>query len=393
LRRKPLDVAVLAPLPSPYYIPAWNELSRRVGGNCAVCFLSLTNSLRRWRLPEEQMEFDWRALSQANSHGFIVQLRAASVWTGFLLSRRPRAVICSGYDSLAAWTALAWCKLFRRRLVLWCESNARDVRSKSRVRTLLKRIFVSRCDAVAALGRAASAYAKQLGAREEGIFLAPFGGDNRHFAREAQKVDAAAEKGRRGWPPRLILFAGRLLKGKGVFVLLEAFRRIGRDHPDVGLLFAGHGSEEAEMQEFCRDAGLDRVYFVGAQQYEDMPYFYALADLLVLPTFSDPYGYVVVEALACGVPAIVSNVAGVCDDFISDGETGFAVPRGDTAELARRIAQVLDDQELRARMSANCRHIVEGYSPEACAEGLLAASTGRAPTGWAGFGTDGTGSP
>jgi D-inositol-3-phosphate glycosyltransferase len=141
------------------------------------------------------------------------------------------------------------------------------------------------------------------------------------------------------------------------------------------------------MEGFCRQACLDRVYFAGAQQYDDMPFFYALADLLVLPTYSDPYGYVVVEAFACGVPAIVSRVAGVCDDFIVDGETGFAIPPGDAEELAQRISKLLEDDILRARMSANCRRMAETYSPEACAEGLQAAGTGIAPAADVRFGT------
>jgi glycosyltransferase involved in cell wall biosynthesis len=191
-------------------------------------------------------------------------------------------------------------------------------------------------------------------------------------------VDPAAEKKSRGWPQRLILFAGRLVGEKGVFVLLDAYRQLSQSLDDVGLLFVGDGPAHREMVAFCREASLPAVFFGGEQDYDRMPLFYALAEVLVLPTFSDAYGYVVVEAFACGVPAIVSNVAGVCDDFIRDGETGFAVEPGDAAELARRIRQVLQEDGLRARMSANCRRMVEGYSPEACAEALLAAVS-RAP--------------
>jgi glycosyltransferase involved in cell wall biosynthesis len=107
-----------------------------------------------------------------------------------------------------------------------------------------------------------------------------------------------------------------------------------------------------------------------------MPYFYALADVLVLPTFSDTWGLVVNEAFACGVPAVVSRVAGACDDLIIDGETGFAVTPGDPAELADRILQISKDPDLRLRMSANCRALVRKYSPDACAAGLLSCIGG-----------------
>jgi glycosyltransferase involved in cell wall biosynthesis len=216
-----------------------------------------------------------------------------------------------------------------------------------------------------------------LGAREGQIFLAPISTDNEFFAREAGKVDREQEKRRLGYPRRLVLYSGRLVREKGVFVLLEAFRKVVSELPDAGLLIVGHGPEQSRMEVFCRQASLNQVYFLGARQYRAMPYVYALADVLVLPTFSDPWGLVVNEAFACGVPAVVSNVAGACDDLIIEGETGFAVKPGDPAELAGRILRLLSDAELRLRMGANCRVLIRKYSPEACAEGLLAAAGGN----------------
>jgi len=393
MKQTDCEVAVLAPLPAPYTTSVWNQLARLMDGRLEVCFLSLTNSLRRWRLQEKEMGFAWRILGRDRTEGLLSQLKAAGALLRFLMERRPTTLICGGYDSPAAWVGLLWCRLLRSRLVLACDSNARDCRKGGALRNRAKRFFVAHSDAVAVPGRAAFQYARELGASEGRIFTVPFGLDTRLFACGAQGMDPAAEKRSQGWPPRLILFAGRLVEEKGVFVLLEAYRQVSRNLPGVGLLFVGEGPARPEMAEYCREASLPGVFFGGAQDYKDMPYFYALADILVLPTFSDAYGYVVIEAFACGVPAIVSTVAGVCDDFLRDGETGFAVTPGDAAALARRITEVLGDDVLRARMSANCRRIVEGYSPEACAEGLLAAASGGTSARSVGLGTVATGSP
>jgi glycosyltransferase involved in cell wall biosynthesis len=200
--------------------------------------------------------------------------------------------------------------------------------------------------------------------------------DNEYFAREASKVRREEEKRRLGYPSHLILYSGRLHEKKGVFVLLQAFGGIFKELPDVGLLVVGHGPEQKSMEDSCRRANLKQVYFLGARQYQEMPYFYALADVLALPTFSDTWGMVVNEAFACGVPAVVSDVAGACDDLIVDGETGFAVKPGDPVELADRILQILKDPALRLRMGANCRSLIQKYSPQACAQGLLDAAQG-----------------
>jgi len=367
-------IALVANIPTPYSIAAWNHLARLTEDTLAVRFMAPSNGRRTWRVPMDEMEFDWQFLSHSNSGGLVAGITAGLRLLVFLMRRRPRAVICAGYDTFAAWVSLAWCRLFRRRLVLCLDSNARDRRPRSMVRAWLKRVFVSNAGAIAALGKAASQYARQLGAREEQIVVVPFGGDTKFFARESGKVDAAHEKQFLSWPPRLILYAGRLVPEKGVFVLLEAFRSISARHPETGLIFVGHGPAQKDMKEFCRRCALERVYFLEPQEYKRMPYFYALADLLVLPTLSDPYGYVVIEAFACGVPAIVSRVAGVCDDVIFEGETGFTVSPGKARELVEKICYLLDDHALRTRMRANCRRVARGYSPETCAEGLFATA-------------------
>ena len=368
----------LTNIPAPYRIPTFNWLAQHSGGRLRVAFIAPGDPRRNWDQNFEGTDFELTFLSRSPNGIGLLASAAAAVRAVVLLRRsNPAGVICGGYDSLAAWASFLWCKAKRRRFVLWVESNARDQRVPSRLKNVLKRLMVSRADAIGASGTASAAYMQQLGAKKDRVYLAPFSGDNGFFARESAQVDAAREKAERGWPERLVMYSGRLVVEKGVFVLLEAFRRISQRLPNTGLLMVGHGPELENMQEFCRRHDLNRVYFAGPQPYENMPFFYALADLLVLPTFSDPWGFVVNEAFACGVPAIVSRVAGACDDLIVEGETGYGLEPGNTEELASKMLRLLEDPELRARMSANCRERVKPYSARTCAEGLLAAVKGE----------------
>jgi glycosyltransferase involved in cell wall biosynthesis len=368
-------VAVLTAGPAPYYMAALSRLSRLTGDRLAVRYVASSNSKRHWRLPVEDMAFDWDFLGRGVLGTTFSGLGAGAAMLLFLFRRRPSVVISASYDDFAAWVSLVWCSLSGRRLVLWTESNARDVRRSSRIRTWLKRLFVSRSDAVAALGKAAAAYARQLGMPDDRIFIAPFGGDGDSFAREAGAIDRGREKALRGYPSRLILYAGRLVREKGVFVMLEAFRLLVSEFADVGLLFVGDGPARADIEESCRSGPFERVFFAGQQPYERMPYFYALADMLVLPTFSDPYGYVVVEAFACGVPAVVSRVAGVVDDLLVERETGYTVDPGDPVGLAGKIRNLLTDAALLSQMRDACRLQVQPYGVEPCAQALFAAAT------------------
>lgn len=376
---KPGGILVFTNIPAPYRIPTFNALAKMAGADFRVIFAAPGEARRTWKLDSGGMSFAWELLSTRIAKRSPAEALACAValWS-ILQRRRPDAVICGGYSSLAAWAAFWWCKAHRRRFVLWLESNGRGVASRPlrRATTWIKRLMISRADAVAAAGRASSEYVRSLGARDERIFIAPFGGDYAAFAHEADKIDAAREKKARGFPPRLALYAGRLVREKGVFVLLEAFRKVATEIPDAGLLVTGHGPAEYEMREMCTRKNIKRVFFEGAQEYAGMPYYYALADILVLPTFREAWGFVVNEAFACAVPAIISRIAGACDDLIVEGETGFGIGCGDVAGLAEAISKVLRDGALRARMSANCRQKIRSYPAEACAAGLMRAASG-----------------
>ena len=78
-------------------------------------------------MPTDRMNFSWQLLAHSSSR-FGVEAKSAGRLLAHLFRSRPRAILCGGYDSLAAWVCFFWCKLFRRRFVLWLESTARDVR-------------------------------------------------------------------------------------------------------------------------------------------------------------------------------------------------------------------------------------------------------------------------
>jgi glycosyltransferase involved in cell wall biosynthesis len=116
------------------------------------------------------------------------------------------------------------------------------------------------------------------------------------------------------------------------------------------------------------------VRFPGFAQREDLAGLYALAEALVLPTHSDTWGLVVNEAMACGLPIIVSSVAGCSVDLVEDGWNGYVVPPQDSEKLREAIDSLLRRAELKQQMSARSLERIRNYSPEACADGLAAAA-------------------
>jgi D-inositol-3-phosphate glycosyltransferase len=164
------------------------------------------------------------------------------------------------------------------------------------------------------------------------------------------KVDARRKI---GFPDqRLLLFVGRLERLKGVETILRALALAAdRRHQDVRLLVLGEDSRDAEqsekdrLRELAAELGIaDRVDFLGSVAHHELPYFYAAAEACLMPSYSESFGLVGLEAQACGCAVIASNVAGLAS-VVREGVTGYLVDGHEPAEWADRILRLLNDPE------------------------------------------------
>jgi D-inositol-3-phosphate glycosyltransferase len=156
-----------------------------------------------------------------------------------------------------------------------------------------------------------------------------------------------------GFPnQRLLLFVGRLERLKGVETILRALAMAAdRSHQDVRLLVLGEDSRDAEQSEKSRlrelavELGIaDRVDFLGSVAHHELPYFYAAAEACLMPSYTESFGLVGLEAQACGCAVIASNVAGLAS-VVRHGVTGYLVDGHGPAEWADPILRLLDDPE------------------------------------------------
>ncbi|MBE0688786.1 MAG: glycosyltransferase, partial [Anaerolineae bacterium] len=171
---------------------------------------------------------------------------------------------------------------------------------------------------------------------------------------------------------RDILYAGVLVSGKGVHVLVDAFARVAEQIPECKLYLVGKAenlSYTRQLQAQVEQLGLSpRVIFTGVVSQQELASYMGRARVLVLPSFSEGLGRVLVEAMLCGTPAIGSGVGGI-PDVVQDGVNGYLVPPGDVDALANRLVEVLNDPEIEA-MGVRARAFAEAFfSPEAYVEG------------------------
>ncbi len=371
-------LVLLTEIISPYRIPVFNVLARRAELDLHVIFLAETDeTLRQWRVYKNEICFSHQVLPswrcRAGKSSFLIN---RGLWSAFN-QVSPQVVICGGYNYAASWEALLWARRHQVEFVLWSESNGRDARRGRAWVERLKAYFLRHCDRFVVPGKASFDYLRSLGSPAASILTAPNAVDNRFFAIRAGATRAQATEFREKLklPLRFILFVGRLVPEKGIFDLLEAYAKLENGlRSEVGLVFAGDGVCREELARQAKHIGPGAVCFPGFAQREDLAGLYALAETLVLPTHSDTWGLVVNEAMACGLPIIVSSVAGCSADLVEDGWNGYVVPPRDPEKLGAAIDSLLRQPELKQRMAARCSERIRNYSPEACADGLAAAA-------------------
>lgn len=162
----------------------------------------------------------------------------------------------------------------------------------------------------------------------------------------------------------IILFAGWLSFHKGPGVLLQSLPEIIKEIPETLVVFLGTGGLRKKLEEMANKLSIEKhVRFAGyiKDRYEKALFFHS-ADIFVLPsTLTESFGIVSLEAMACGLPVVASNIGGI-PDVVKDGENGLLVPPQDPEALAEAIIRILKDRALSNRMSRNGMGKVNDYS-------------------------------
>jgi len=164
----------------------------------------------------------------------------------------------------------------------------------------------------------------------------------------------------------ILLYLGQLSERKNVQFLLEVLKEI--SSPKVKLLIAGRGPEEKRLKAKARSLGLGKkVIFAGLIPEKEKADFYNLGDVFLLPSQKEGFGMTVVEAAACGLPAIVSDNSSL-KEVIEDGKTGFLAETNNLEDWKSKINKLLGDKELREKMGRQARKFSQKFSWQKAAE-------------------------
>jgi len=250
--------------------------------------------------------------------------------------------------------------------------------SRSWVKESLKSWILRRCGAALVGGRRQAEYLVSLDFPADRIFLGYDAVDNDYFARESASArsDTAGLRQNLGLPDHYFFCCTRFLSRKNVDGLLRGYGKYRESYASEpwGLVISGSGEQADELRALESDLRLAGVQWPGFVQYDELPRYYGLAGGFIHPAKSEPWGLVVNEAAASGLPLLVGSTVGAAYELVRDGDNGFLFDACDPESICRAMLQLSDLPEAeRECMGQRSREIVSEWSPLRFGEGLSEA--------------------
>ena len=370
-----MQLLVIFPNFGPYHLArlrgaaAMPEWTRCVGLEIAA-----QEALYPWQTARENLGFKLETLLD----GTLEEIPAQEIkrrLLAYLDELRPDVVAICGYERAEMRAALSWCNKNQKIAVLMSDSKRDDAPRKA-WKEAIKKQLVRRFDAGLVAGAAHRSYLISLGIPDNRIFDGYDVVDNAAFA-------ALADKWR--GEPRLIekpyfLAVNRFVARKNLARVIEAWSGYrARAARDFGvqiawdLVLCGAGEEEENLRELARQTGLNGVHFTGFVQQEEVARWMAGAGAFVHAALQDQWGLVVNEAMACGLPILLSRACGCAPELLEENRNGWTFDPTSADELSERMNYLAHEisEEQRAQLGAASREIIAQWPPERFGAGLL----------------------
>ena len=320
------------------------------------------------------------SLTSPISHGIFSRLRKGQF----------DALWCHGYSSVNTLQGMLAARLLGIPVLLRAESTLID-RPRSAAKRFAKRLFFlglrQFVDGLLPIGTLNAEYWKHHLGPNVPQFLMPYAVDNDYFQRRSAEASASRsalreELGLDASRP-VILFASKFISRKRAIDLVEAYLKLSPgpgQEPHPYLVMIGDGEEGPALRERAANSGFSSIRFLGFRNQSELPRFFDLCDVFVLPSVDEPWGLIVNEAMNATRPVIVSDEVGCQRDLVSNGVQGIVFQARDIAGLADALRKMFAEPDTAATMGANALKRMQNWSFEDDVRGLreaLAHVTGK----------------
>jgi glycosyltransferase involved in cell wall biosynthesis len=288
------------------------------------------------------------------------------------------AFIVSGWNLKSYWQAIRACR--RRSVPVLVRGDSQLMTGRSLMKRCAKIVVYRRIlrqfDGFLFVGKRNLEYLQHYGAPNDRLFFVPHFVDNERFRAEAGKALAYRDQQREVWGvtphTTVALFVGKMMENKRPHDLLRALARLRASPTKVAAVFVGSGELEPSLWAEAHNLQV-AAHFEGFRNQSELAHYYVASDVLVLPSDAETWGLVVNEAMACGIPAIVSDAVGCVPDLIENGRTGYTFRVGDVDALADTLVMLANSSRSGFNFRPHLRQKLETFSIETATRGTIEA--------------------
>jgi glycosyltransferase involved in cell wall biosynthesis/GT2 family glycosyltransferase len=373
--QRPVRVTVVSPEPTPYRSPLFDRIAARPEVELTVIYAGETVAGRTWQVEPRHPSIVLDGVRvpgvrRALRHDYPVTpdvLRA-------LRDADPDVVVAHGWSTFASQAAIVWSRRHGIPYVLLVSSH--DAVDRARWRQAVRRPIVPPVVRGAWGGLALGTLSRESlvahGLPPSRVRLFANTIDVGAVGEQAARLAATRPALREALGLRAddvaVLSAGRLAPEKAHDTLIHAVAAV--EEAALSLVIAGEGPERAVLERLAGELGV-RLTLTGDLPWERLLEAYVAADVFALLSTWEPWGVVVNEAAACGLPLVLSDGVGAAPDLLRDGENGTLVPAGDVTATAAALRRLAADPALRETQGARSRELVAGWGYEPSVESFV----------------------
>jgi glycosyltransferase involved in cell wall biosynthesis len=346
----------------PYHL-AWFDRFVEVYPRSLVVAIPRSSPCRPWNSDIGKLTGHLHSIG--NGDASLTKKQKVAEILSLLRRYEPEATVSTGYNDPALWAASRWAKRHKVARILTADTWQGDHARFWLKEMIKKHLFVRPMfDAAFVPGMRGLDYLHSLGLPTEAIWRGLLVVDNEHFSRGASKArqDPAKHRSKFGLPDKYFLTTGRLSSEKNLGLLIRAFASYRARGGSWHLVIVGTGPQMGELTQLAAALAGDTVRFAGWQQYEELPVFYGLAGCFILGSLAEAWGLVVNEAMASGLPLLVSRKCGCQPELCHRSINGFDFDPANEEELAELMLRMSSGTLDLMVMGAASRNLISQYS-------------------------------
>ncbi|MBN1870869.1 MAG: glycosyltransferase family 4 protein [Candidatus Omnitrophica bacterium] len=368
-QKQPLRVLVLHNTLSPYRIVLFKALAESEKYIFKFLFYVKQHNDHKWEFPEN-LGFDYSIMDTFDIKtpgGTLYFIKDLSLFRGTY-----DLVVISDHINIPETLLQIYAKIKGIPILRWTEATKLMLKNVGRIKRGFKALLNKTSDAMLVPGAESREYVQST--TKKPIYTCNNVVDNELFAqaRNVSRDVVIRKKEQFGLQGVVISFFGQFVKRKGVEILIKALDFV-QSQEEFSLLLVGDGILKNKIFAELNRNKRYKFFMAGYVDQNMLPTYYAISDIVVLPSYLDVWGMVVNESIAAGVPVICSDGAGASRDLIHPGESGLIFPKEDVGALASAIETMLSSVELRRNMVVKADKILENYTVEKAKDQFLKA--------------------